>query len=393
MLPAATAMAQSIVPVYLDGGSEGYNDPTVTVSDITGQPSTLGQDRRDCLEAAMAVIEQYLDLSVDIRVEAQFNNLGGSANSALLGSAGPITVNRDYTGAPQSNIWYVTAEANQHFGSDLQVDDNDISSQFNSDVDGAVVLGTTTWYYGIDGNVPANHLDFFSTAMHEVCHGLGFLSLMNNSTGALFGNFLDAYTDNLRRAGATNLNYSAMNNAQRAAGNISEDELVWKGSAVVAEFGGNPLMYAPNPVEGGSSVSHWDTTNSPNLLMEPFATDAFTDLGLELQLFEDIGWPLAADPLDPNNVFVDFTGANGNGASTTPFNNLTAAIAAANSGATINIAPGDSSETFTGGSEIGVGPQALDFVINGSGTATIGDSAPDESPAVASSGSGFEKRD
>ena len=36
-----------------------------------------------------------------------------------------------------------------------------------------------------------------------------------------------------------------------------------------ADSSGRPLMYAPNPVEAGSSVSHWDTTLYPNQLMEP----------------------------------------------------------------------------------------------------------------------------
>ncbi len=55
------------------------------------------------------------------------------------------------------------------------------------------------------------------------------------------------------------------------------------------------LMYAPNPVEGGSSVSHWDTSLFPNQLMEPNING---DLGhgvdlprdLTASLMKDIGW-------------------------------------------------------------------------------------------------------
>jgi len=51
------------------------------------------------------------------------------------------------------------------------------------------------------------------------------------------------------------------------------------------------LMYAPNPLESGSSVSHWDDSATPNLLMEPFINlDLSSDVDLTRQLFEDIGW-------------------------------------------------------------------------------------------------------
>ena len=36
-----------------------------------------------------------------------------------------------------------------------------------------------------------------------------------------------------------------------------------------ADSAGRVRMFSPNPFEGGSSVSHWDTTPFPNLLMEP----------------------------------------------------------------------------------------------------------------------------
>lgn len=54
-------------------------------------------------------------------------------------------------------------------------------------------------------------------------------------------------------------------------------------------------LYAPNPVQSGSSISHWDTSATPNLLMEPFiSSDLTPSLGLDLTpyLFEDIGWVL-----------------------------------------------------------------------------------------------------
>ena len=51
----------------------------------------------------------------------------------------------------------------------------------------------------------------------------------------------------------------------------------------------------PNPVAPGSSKSHFDTTATPNLLMEPAINDDLMPsifLDLTPNLFEDIGWTL-----------------------------------------------------------------------------------------------------
>jgi hypothetical protein len=58
-----------------------------------------------------------------------------------------------------------------------------------------------------------------------------------------------------------------------------------------ADPSGKVLLNATNPVQPGSSISHWDPLTSPNLLMEPAIND---DLGhgldLTLPQMKDIGW-------------------------------------------------------------------------------------------------------
>lgn len=50
-------------------------------------------------------------------------------------------------------------------------------------------------------------------------------------------------------------------------------------------------MYAPNPFQSGSSVSHFDVSLSPNALMEPaINADLTDDVDLTYELFTDIGW-------------------------------------------------------------------------------------------------------
>ncbi|MGE5178090.1 MAG: PA domain-containing protein [Bacteroidota bacterium] len=57
------------------------------------------------------------------------------------------------------------------------------------------------------------------------------------------------------------------------------------------DLSNRPRMYAPNPLQSGSSVSHWDTPETPNLLMEPFINPDLTDnVDLTQYVFADIGW-------------------------------------------------------------------------------------------------------
>lgn len=58
---------------------------------------------------------------------------------------------------------------------------------------------------------------------------------------------------------------------------------------------GRPLLYTPATLAPGSSVSHWDVTASPNLLMEPSINADLTlsvspPQDLTLPLLKDIGW-------------------------------------------------------------------------------------------------------
>lgn len=52
-------------------------------------------------------------------------------------------------------------------------------------------------------------------------------------------------------------------------------------------------LHAPDPVQSGSSISHWTIDANPSLLMEPSITPDLTDdVDLTLEHFQDIGWTL-----------------------------------------------------------------------------------------------------
>lgn len=87
---------------------------------------------------------------------------------------------------------------------------------------------------------------------------------------------------------------------------------------------GQMLMYTPDPLQPGSSVSHWDTSASPNLLMEPAINPDLPFLGLDITpaQMQDIGWSLGTSSFNiiPQDAgFTDprpFPGAPGNAATT-----------------------------------------------------------------------------
>jgi hypothetical protein len=73
-----------------------------------------------------------------------------------------------------------------------------------------------------------------------------------------------------------------------------------------ADLSGRVYINAPNPVVGGSSISHWDPLAFRNLLMEPNINNDLTHsmdvpADLTLSLFRDIGWFADAD----NDGFAD----------------------------------------------------------------------------------------
>jgi hypothetical protein len=62
-----------------------------------------------------------------------------------------------------------------------------------------------------------------------------------------------------------------------------------------ADPSGRALVYTPNPFQGGSSVSHWDTIAFPNQLMEPaingdLSHSVVSPQDLTFALLRDIGW-------------------------------------------------------------------------------------------------------
>ena len=281
----------------------GFSDNT-SVSPVGGNAgTTLGEQRRIVFQAAAAQWVARVNSNVDIVMAANFNPLECSARSAVLGSAGPEFVFRNFSGAPQFNTFYVSALSNALAGVDLAPGVADLSAEFNASINGNPnCLASYTWYLGLDGNAGPGQIDLFDVVLHEIGHGLGFLSLVAPD-GSKLGGLNDVFMTFLRDR-SQNRNWTQMNDSQRASSSINTGNLVWTGANVAAaddhlttgKSGGQVRMYAPNPFEGGSSVSHFDTALSPNALMEPSRTQFFPNVpDLTTALMQDLGWPVVTN--------------------------------------------------------------------------------------------------
>ena len=190
-----------IVIVNINAPGVGFNDPT-PVAPVGGNTgTTLGQQRLIAFQHAAEIWAARLDSTVPIRIRAQFVALG----PGVLGSAGPVSVARNFPNAPAVNTWYHVALANKLAGIDLIPANDDITASFSS---------TFNFYLGLDNNHGAQP-DLITVLLHEFAHGLGFSQFANLGNGALFLGGPDAYNSKLFDT-SLGLLWPQMTNAQRA---------------------------------------------------------------------------------------------------------------------------------------------------------------------------------
>jgi cysteine-rich repeat protein len=295
--PRLSNAAVTITVLNLDGPSEGFNDPTPVAPVGGNSGTTLGAQRLIAFEYATDLWAAVLTSDVEIRVAAEFNPLPCNAQEVVLGQAGSESVLADFDGAPEAATWYPDALADKLAGLDLSPLGADIGAEFNS------TFGTTCafpdgWYYGLDASPPGFDVDFVTTVLHELAHGLGFFTLVTSSGGRFLGDndvFMLSLEDH-----SEGLLWPEMTNGERRDSSRDTGDLHWVGPEVVAASGfltsgvdpgtGHVEMYAPSSYEYGSSVSHFSDALFPNDLMEPFDTGATHDVGLTLELLSDLGW-------------------------------------------------------------------------------------------------------
>ncbi|MEM9444645.1 MAG: PA domain-containing protein [Verrucomicrobiota bacterium] len=213
---------------YLDAPGFGFND-TTPVSPIGGNNGiTLGEQRRNLLEEAANRWALFLQSDIEIEVEAQFEALPCTAISGALASAGPVAVEKDFPNAPINDTWYVSSLANALSGADQFPSENDIivNVNINVDADPACLL-SLGFYYGLD-NEPGLQIDLFNVLLHELGHGLGFLTLVDNDTFNFLEGTPDAFARNMFDL-ETDKSWVDMTALERSVSATNDPNLVWTG--------------------------------------------------------------------------------------------------------------------------------------------------------------------
>jgi len=280
------AAEATIVIVNLDGPGEGFNDPTPASPVGGNKGKTLGAQRLIAFQHAADIWGDTLDSNVTIRIQAAFNPLG----PGILGSAGAISVSRDFSGIGQfpgaefPATRYGAALANKRAGTDLEPASNDINAQFSSNFN---------FYLGLNnkhGALP----DLVAVLLHEFGHGLNFQTFYNRSNGAPFQGHTDIYARFLfdRTIGLT---WPDMSNPQVAASSINFGNLVWSGDTVtdavpVVLFLGNPQVDVLSPPAIARSYQFGTAAFGP-----PIGSPDVTDPVVAAQDAADAAGPVTTD--------------------------------------------------------------------------------------------------
>ena len=192
-----------------------------------------------------------------------------------------------FPGSPDDDLWYPSALANALALRDLDPSQSEILLRINS---------TPLWYTGTDGRPNKMNYDLSSVILHEIAHGLGFIS--NAEYDSYFGTGymyqptpFDAYVQ------IQDSRYLA-DFCSRSVdlGKAMINPLVWAGPlATSANNGSKPKLYTPAKYIEGSSITHLDesTYNSSktDALMTPRLEpgESFSSPGpIALAMIEDM---------------------------------------------------------------------------------------------------------
>ncbi len=292
--------------------------------------TTLGQARRNAMLHAADLLSNELTSRVPIRIKACWFDGGDDGGGITLASAGPNGFVNSTPGRNYPEFAYPVPASKRlagnelcHLGFNEDCDVHDLRIQYNFRVDER----STGFYYGFDGSIiPTGSSDFISTALHELGHGLGFLTAANED-GSLFSLGPDIFLKYLVEQDGgifTNLSDPSVTNAQRAAAFINPNDLLWDGdeanhseeNTLYRGFSsqGRVSMFSPGVYNPGSSVSHISTDYCD--LMGPFirpcTNGSLRSLQLTRHMLNNVGWHSA--PNTPPYIGFEFDSErNGHG--------------------------------------------------------------------------------
>lgn len=246
------------------------------------------QEAQAAFQFAVDVWDMYLDSDTKIVIDANFADLG----SGTLGSASPTAFFWDFSDKVDPTVEYTIAIAEKIVGASLNGDEADLRCNFNN---------TTNWYYDTanPADIGNGQHDFATVVLHEIGHGIGFLSRYTFASangsgfiGAARPVETDIFSLLLETGDGTNV-FLNNEDGSNELGSILTGEDVFLHTHTVPT---NPLpeIFAPSPWNGGSSLSHLDefTFNVSDPLMTPFVStrEVVHDPQISLDLLNDMGW-------------------------------------------------------------------------------------------------------
>jgi hypothetical protein len=336
-LRADEAPAAATIGIRFDLGCTQFDGPgcvcdlapwtsTAPPVNAPGNPgTTLGEQRRLAALDAVNRIAQSFQSESPIVVRGCWAALEADETSAVIAQAGPEglfindpslfnsngTPGLRQTFLPEPHAWYAAAASSKLAGTSFcriaggpcnsRVD---VTITFNSQIDSGAVLGGTSFYYGLNPP-PGNRVDFIGVAMHEISHGLGFLSLVRieaGSSGPAGSKLLgrdDIFSRQIvdTRSGEPRP-FSRLSDAERASALTSGNKLQWiEPEAVASQFNlpraGEPgvRIYAPGTLRPGSTLSHIDLIYRGDLMV-PTTSAQLGNRALKLTapMLNAVGW-------------------------------------------------------------------------------------------------------
>jgi len=219
--------------------------------DFTNTPGIY----QPAVNEAVEVWSQNFTSQVPVKIKVLWER---QSNSGILASAAPGKFHNNFKNIPDNELWYTSALADSLAGEDIEPTIPEITIRINS-TNGPML------YLGTDGRCPSNKYDLVSMILHEMGHGLGFLSNADYDQLYGYGSIqqptpFDAYAQLPDGRRLMDLDSPSIE-----LGQALTEPLVWSGAnAIRANNGIKPPLYTPSTYEGGSSVSHLDEATFAN---------------------------------------------------------------------------------------------------------------------------------
>ncbi len=315
-----------------DSDFTGIDSFTVSVTDTGTHINLLNWFRSASTSAAVGGV--YEDSAVTNHITFTFNYVSGSqywssASRAELAATAiylssyfvvsqPVTITYDVTGE-----YSVSGSTLASAGSDLISDaagfwPTVVQNKIQTGVDsnGSAADGTITWNFGyswgLGDSVSSSQYDFESTAMHELLHTFGFISVIDsagNNTGNTYSTFDSFIVDSSGNSVFTGTTFKkTSDNADLTGGKGS---LFFGGANAKAAYGGVGVpVYTPRTWSSGSSMSHLDDNTFTGSLTQLMNAVSDTGIGVrilsnyEIAIMKDLGYTMVSQSAVGGLLFV-----------------------------------------------------------------------------------------